>query len=236
MRTVTYKSLRDGAATRLGIDPSTDLQANTKLAIAEYATSAIRSGWEFTDWNDICLLEQRTFPSGENVIAFDQSGQTSIGEVFAAYSNDPTTDIAARKIAYGLSEEGVQFHPDLDYSTIWLKFRKLAPSFSGLDYASATTYAVGDVVYYDTTGECYKCILASTGNLPTNTTYWLKQDVPYFLAEYAKVQIYSDLLAEDGQIDKAQFQMAKAESLLVFASDKATIQQGQFSRFNVTTN
>ena len=37
-------------------------------------------------------------------------------------------------------------------------------------YASGTTYAVGDSVSYSSSS--YICISASTGNLPTNTTYW----------------------------------------------------------------
>ena len=37
-------------------------------------------------------------------------------------------------------------------------------------YAGGTAYVVDDVVYYN--GSSYVCILASTGNLPTDTTYW----------------------------------------------------------------
>ena len=37
-------------------------------------------------------------------------------------------------------------------------------------YAGATTYAVNDNVSYN--GSSYICILASTGNIPTNVTYW----------------------------------------------------------------
>ena len=37
-------------------------------------------------------------------------------------------------------------------------------------YDNATTYALGDQVTYD--GKLYKALQASTGNLPTNTTYW----------------------------------------------------------------
>ena len=37
-------------------------------------------------------------------------------------------------------------------------------------YAGATAYVKDDVVSYN--GSSYVCILASTGNLPTNTTYW----------------------------------------------------------------
>jgi len=37
-------------------------------------------------------------------------------------------------------------------------------------YAGGTAYVVDDVVSYQ--GSSYVCILASTGNLPTDTTYW----------------------------------------------------------------
>ena len=37
-------------------------------------------------------------------------------------------------------------------------------------YDAGTAYTVDDVVSYN--GSSYICILASTGNLPTNATYW----------------------------------------------------------------
>ncbi len=40
----------------------------------------------------------------------------------------------------------------------------------GAAYSGATPYTVGSMVSYS--GSNYYCILASTGNLPTNTTYW----------------------------------------------------------------
>lgn len=40
------------------------------------------------------------------------------------------------------------------------------------EYDNATTYAAEDIVKYD--GGLYKAISATTGNLPTNATYWLK--------------------------------------------------------------
>lgn len=41
------------------------------------------------------------------------------------------------------------------------------------DYNGATTYAVGDIVFYATTGKSYRCIAATTGNLPTNASFWV---------------------------------------------------------------
>jgi len=48
---------------------------------------------------------------------------------------------------------------------------RLKPVFQGA-YDNAQGYVVDDIVTYS--GETYICILASTGNVPTNTTYWSK--------------------------------------------------------------
>jgi hypothetical protein len=45
-----------------------------------------------------------------------------------------------------------------------------ATDFSVDAYSNTTAYAYNDFVLYN--GVLYVCILASTGNLPTNTTYW----------------------------------------------------------------
>jgi hypothetical protein len=43
------------------------------------------------------------------------------------------------------------------------------------DYISTRAYIIGDRVYYN--GVVYACILGSTGNLPTNVTYWAVSSV-----------------------------------------------------------
>ena len=48
---------------------------------------------------------------------------------------------------------------------------RVKPVFRGA-YAGGTAYVVDDIVTYS--NESYICILASTGNLPTDTTYWTK--------------------------------------------------------------
>ena len=48
---------------------------------------------------------------------------------------------------------------------------RVKPVFRGA-YAGGTAYVIDDIVTYS--NETYICILASTGNLPTDTTYWTK--------------------------------------------------------------
>ena len=49
---------------------------------------------------------------------------------------------------------------------------------TGAAYNGATSYGVGDMVSYG--GSNYYCILASTGNLPTNVTYWFLISSPAY--------------------------------------------------------
>ena len=48
---------------------------------------------------------------------------------------------------------------------------RIKPVFRGA-YAGATAYVVDDIV--TSGGECFICILASTGNATSNATYWTK--------------------------------------------------------------
>jgi len=54
-------------------------------------------------------------------------------------------------------------------STAWNSLGYATITFRGA-YAGGTTYYPNDIVTYD--NQTYICILQSTGNLPTNTTYW----------------------------------------------------------------
>lgn len=49
------------------------------------------------------------------------------------------------------------------------------PMLNIRDYSATIAYTIGRRVYYN--GIIYACILASTGNLPTNVTYWAVSSV-----------------------------------------------------------
>ena len=55
--------------------------------------------------------------------------------------------------------------------TLPFEFDVLPPAFVNF-YSAATAYTVGQYTSYNNL--LYKCILNSTGNIPTNTTYWLQ--------------------------------------------------------------
>lgn len=233
MKTVTYRAVRDAVAARMGLDAAVNLLANQKVVLAEYIASAVRVGWEFFDWPEVMKIEERMPVDG--VIALNTAGLTEIGQVLDIYWADPREDARERVVGFSLDESGVIITDrewlDNGATTVWVKFKSVPPVFSSADYAAGTAYVPGDVVYYNTTGDCYLCILAGSGNLPTNTTYWTRQLLPYFLSEFVKVQAYAETLSEDGQVDKANYNFTRAEGLLIVAMDNAWLRQGQVRRW-----
>lgn len=54
----------------------------------------------------------------------------------------------------------------------WPELMRTEKRYLRPGYNAVTTYATGDEVYYSTSDKYYQALAASTGNLPTNATYW----------------------------------------------------------------
>ena len=99
MRTTSYKSIRDGVISRMGIDPAQTLMDSQATALAEYLTTAAATSWTFFDWPEIYLTEERT-PNGS---AWFVTGYTYLSDYVGtiayfgrAPANSETTDLVWR--------------------------------------------------------------------------------------------------------------------------------------------
>lgn len=61
MRTVTFKSVLSGVATRMGLEPAANLQANQAAALTEYIVDRLQKYWELAAWPEWTTSEQRQF-------------------------------------------------------------------------------------------------------------------------------------------------------------------------------
>jgi hypothetical protein len=168
-------------------------------------------------------------------ISLEQTGKTAIGEVLRLSRNNPR--VYRRQpgtLRWAVGDEGI-VPEDGAPAVVWVEFRRRMPKFTGTAYSNTTAYAVGDVVYYSTTGECYVARAAGTGNLPTNTTYWTKQDLPYVVASFVKRAALADGLRSDGELDKAVLEESRAFEFLLAAHDAAFAGQGQHDVASVRT-
>jgi hypothetical protein len=61
MRAVTFQSVLDGAAARIGLDPTQTIAASTASALTEYINTRTRFAWEAYKWPELSTVEDRRF-------------------------------------------------------------------------------------------------------------------------------------------------------------------------------
>jgi hypothetical protein len=163
-------------------------------------------------------------------VAYTQTGQTAIGEVFNVTDSNPRTTRAFSEYPFMLSENGVQV-PN-GPSVVWLEFRTRRSQLVGDTYSATTAYAVGQQIYYTTSlgvGNFYDCIVTTTaGQSPATTpASWSVVQIPYIFSQHLIWAAYADLLGSDGQADKATVAMNAAEQYYGMEADKLYRQQRQ---------
>lgn len=100
-------------------------------------------------------------------------------------------------------------------TSVWVELRRQVPLWRGDDYGASTTYAAGEVVWDQTTGDYYKSRQDSnTGNAVTATTYWERLDFPYILSEAVAQGAYADAVRADGRQELFPIENSEAARLL----------------------
>lgn len=169
-------------------------------------------------------------------VPWEQTGKTKLGEVFNVYDKNPYTGSNPRKLKVKLSTNGVQAPADSS-TTLFVEFRKRPPVFTSVEWSNTTDYVTDDLVYYATTGECYKATQAGTGKNPASqTAYWEKVEFPYVLEPSTVLFAFAEALDEDGQTDKAKRQMDRSDERLQDEFDKLWMQEQQDQGYRVQTS
>ena len=196
--------------------------------IADMMNDALADAWTFYPWPDVVLTQERT-PTGSpaKTINYIASGATTIGEVLDIYREDPAIVTRPREYDF-TTTDSTAVVSDGDYTAgekVWVRFSIPVPETTIRPYSSTTAYALGDSVYYN--GDCYKARGSTTGNLPTDTANWDKQELPAFLADYLKTKTLAMLLFTDEQDQRAIVQEQRAETALVKAMDDFWLKRGK---------
>jgi hypothetical protein len=180
-----------------------------------------------TYWGVLTEFERRIDYSGGN-----QGTATNLGRVRRGWDANPKTREDACSMPPLLVSNGVIFKGTWPY--LFVEFRLRPNDFTGSNWASGS-FAVGDVVYYTTTGEFYRCIAAATTEVPTDTTKWLKMDFPLVLREPVAMAAMADMLKVTGKTSKWATEFNEARRLLHQEFDRIERQQGQTETLNVMT-
>jgi len=136
-----------------------DVDAERQLRVA--INTHLQMLWPKGKWPGITRCEQREFRATYG------SGTTYQAGTFVFFPQTMAYYQAVR--SGGFSGQAPADSSDVLNSAYWAS---AATSFSGNDYSASVAYVAGDIIYYPTTDLYYQCHTASTGNVPTNTTYW----------------------------------------------------------------
>jgi hypothetical protein len=162
-----------------------------------------------------------------------QIGQTPIRNVIAVYAGKPSEYAITQKLEFVITGKNIVLI-DENYVSgpVYVEFSIPQPRFTSTAFSASTAYVEGDLVYYNTTGDCYEALQDTTGNLPANEEFWLRHRIPSFLADYLKFYALAETLSEDGQMDKANYQFTRAEGILQQRMDDAWLRKGEIRRYS----
>jgi hypothetical protein len=247
MRSVTFQSVLDGAASRIGLDPTQTIQPSTASALTEYINTRTRFAWEAYKWPELSAIEKRQFRP-----TFDAAATYATGaEVFYLGNY-------YRKTAVG----AVGVLPTV--TATWTAATTLTDFVRSIDFdqtftaASGTTAAtpIGEVLHVYRQdprvvryAERVNFWVTDSGAIvgPTQFTNATPNEVfveftirptmfntasnseafPRVLSEYVKFASAADALREDGQFDKAAYMDGLATDALQKEIDIIELKQGQ---------
>lgn len=258
MRTVTFKSVIDGALARMGLDPLVTPSSNTLAAFTEYANSSVRIAWEMYPWPEAVRFESRQFyPSWSSSASYSANDVVmgSDGSYYyakqASAAQDPVADTSdtywAPASAYtSTTGSGILYAISLDQilsGVVKTPIGEVLGVFQSDPRTNRYSTPVNWMLTNDgivvgqngitvssipSTVWVQFCVRPSTY---TTASYTNGDTVPYVIAEAVKHLICGAAQREDGQFEKASAMEQLAESCLQVEWDKIEMKQGQQGRF-----
>ncbi len=258
MRTVTFKSVIDGALARMGLDPTITPASNTLAAFTEYANSSIRAAWEMYPWPDFVRFEQRQFYPNWAIGTAYATGSVVMGSdgnyyqaVQASSGQDPVTDttttywigVSNSPNASGIS---VLYAIDLDQVLGGVAQTPIGEVLQVYSADPRVNRYAPRINWWLTNegiivGQNSTAISAVPNKVwvqftvrPTTysvASYSNADTIPYVLSEAVKYGICAEAQREDGQFDKAAAHEQNALVCLQTEWDKLEMKQGQQGRF-----
>ena len=153
MRTVTYKSIFEGALRMRNEDPSTAI-TSVKLALAEFVNQGLSDCHEFWRWPELVAVEQRFFRD-----------MYAAGTAYAAGAEVyfPATQLYYRALQATTGHAPAAL-ADGSYATNGTYWWECSQEIAGDDWADATDYAAGDLVRDPVSGNFYACYAGHTSS------------------------------------------------------------------------
>lgn len=166
-------------------------------------------------------------------VPFIQSGKTPIGTLNAVTLHDPRIQPSSANVPVIRREQAAQV-VGVSQTSVWVRFTRRAPRFTTNPYSGAISYAEGDIVYSETTGQCYESLVAANvGNALTDSTSWQVQAIPHFAMGFLLRAGLADLYYSQDDEKRGDRQEALAFTKLDDAYYVQNRREGQYTRMEV---
>lgn len=247
MRAVTFQSVLDGAAARIGLDPTQTIQPSTASALTEYINTRTRFAWEAYKWPELSAIEKRQFRPTFDAAATYASGaevfylgnyyrKTGSGAVGVLPTVTATWTVATSLTDFVRSIDFDQAFTAASGSTAATPIGEVLHVYRQdprvVRYAERVNFwvtdsgaIVGPTQFTNATpNEVYVefTIRPTMFNTASNA-----DPFPRVLSEYVKFASAADALREDGQFDKAAYMDGLATDALQKEIDIIELKQGQ---------
>lgn len=168
----------------------------------------------------------------DKYIPYEQTGQTAIGIVAAAWTASPRVTTRGTELNWSLSENGVQILSAVNFT--WLDYRIRCPRLSGDLFSGTATYASGDQIYFSsasTPGNFYIANANTTAGQSPDTTAakWDVVPLPRLFHKYLVYGMAADWLRGPGGGDINEWTRMEAEADACI-QDQKTLLVGQQSQ------
>lgn len=252
VRNVTFQSVLDGTAARIGLDPTQTLSASTVAALTEYINTRVRFAWEAYKWPDMSAIERRRFRITWNATDTYVAGEEVYYAVNGLYYRAKTSVSANVLPTVTASWDPVSaltdFVRSLDYDQAFTNTSTKASVVNAtpigevlyvyaadprvVRYAERVNFWVTDsgaiVGSTQFSAQSPNEVFVEFTTRPNSyTTSSGSATMPRVISEYVKFAAAADALREDGQFDKAAFMDALATDALQKEVDILELKQGQ---------
>ena len=247
MRAVTFQSVLDGAAARIGLDPTQTIQPSTASAITEYINTRTRFAWEAYKWPELSAIEKRrfrpvfdiatTYASGDEVFYlgeyYRKIGTGAVGvlpTVTATWTPVTALTDFVRSIdfdqAFNLTSATAPATPIGEVLHVYRQDPRVTRYAERVNFWVTDSGAIiGPTQFTNATpNEVYVefTIRPTMFNTSSNSA-----EFPRVISEYVKLAAAADALREDGQFDKAAYMDGLATDALQKEIDTIELKQGQ---------
>ena len=171
------------------------------------------------------------------IVDWEQDGEDAFEVCTGAWDRDPQSDAEALPLPYSVRNDGIQFGPEVDVTSVWLEIRIRPRKLTATIYDEAEAYADGDGVYFpELDGNVYVANQATTaGQTPgTHASKWDLVPIADFLELAVKAGAQADWLTSDERPRAGVVWDEKFENLLEEQVWQLTKLQGQTGAPNVS--